>query len=87
MLDEQTLEKLGLMDRSEEGALLLVNRRDQAFVVDEATAFIWNLANGTTLAEVKRILEDKLEGGYHGFEEELLRLLEILMKCGLLELS
>jgi hypothetical protein len=85
--NKDTLKKFGSMDKSEEGALLLVNQKDEVRVVDEATAFMWDLADGKTLLELKQILANELKGRYNRYEEELLRLIEILRKCNLLGIS
>lgn len=42
--------------RDQEGNLLLVNEDNQAYVVDESVAAIWNMCEGKTVEELTNII-------------------------------
>ena len=78
------LTKLGRMDYSREGAMLLVNFRDEAFIVDEAVVSLWHIVDGKTLLEASRFIDAKL--GHHDREvsRRTRRLVLLLKRFGLL---
>ena len=80
------LRKLGFMDYDGD-AMVLVNRRGEAYVVDDAVVYVWEAADGRTMSELEEIFGSRMRKRHRGAGEELRRLVRILMRCGLLKLS
>ena len=83
-MGERRLRRLGRMRYSRNGAILLINEKGEAYIVDDAVVDIWRLADGRTVREMTRIVASKLSYQYRGLKEQLRRLVDILVECGLL---
>ncbi len=78
--------RMGRFSKQEDGSLILVNNKDQGFMVNEAIIEFWNACDGTkTINQITDQFSNKLGLPRQQVEQEAVQLLQQLLEAELLK--
>jgi hypothetical protein len=78
--------KIGLFQKSEDGSLILINKNERSYMVNDAIVKFWESCDGTkTINQLTDYFSEKLGIPRQQIEQEMIQLLEQLFDAELIQ--